>query len=116
MNLPVLECLNIKSLPHLGHSFHTFSITFSAFAHACSKSFLRVISQKSLSIFSYFTSHKATLSKSSSTSLVNLYSIIFLKYSSKKSVTVKATSVGFMNFFSNFSIYHLSIIVEIVGA
>jgi hypothetical protein len=39
-----------------------------------------------------------------------------LKYSSRKSVTVKATSVGLRYFFSNFSIYHLSIIVEIVGA
>jgi hypothetical protein len=45
-----------------------------------------------------------------------LYSIIFLKYSSKKSVTVNAISVGIRYFFSNFSIYHLSITVEIVGA
>jgi hypothetical protein len=56
------------------------------------------------------------LSKSSSTSFVNLYCIILEKYFSKKSVTIKAVSVGFKYFFSNFSIYHLSIIVEIVGA
>jgi len=45
-----------------------------------------------------------------------LYCIISLKYSSRKSVTVNAISVGFKYLLSNFSIYHLSIIVEIVGA
>jgi hypothetical protein len=116
MNLPAFECLYIKSFQHFGHSFQTFSITFSAFAQAFSNSFLRVFSQKFHNISWNLIFFSATLSKSASTSFVNLYCIISLKYFSRKSVTVKAISVGFKYFFSNFSIYHLSIIVEIVGA
>jgi hypothetical protein len=46
-NFPLFEYLYIKSFPHLGQGFQTFSTTFTAFSHAFSKSFFRELSQKS---------------------------------------------------------------------
>jgi hypothetical protein len=116
INFHDFENLYISSLSHFGQFLQTFSITFSAFSHAFSRSFFSTQFQKLSSIISYFSFQVATSSKSSSTSFVNLYSIIFAKYFSKKSVTVNATSVGHRYLLSTFSMYHLSIIVEIVGA
>jgi len=77
---------------------------------------LSVQFQKVSSISTYDCFPSEILSNSSSTALVNLYSIICGKYFSRKSVTIKAVSVGQRCLLVIFSIYPLLIIVSIVGA
>jgi hypothetical protein len=102
-NFQAFEYLYSNFSQHSGQFLQTSSITFSAFSQAFSKSFFKVFSQNSFNIFLQVFFHSAILSKSSSTFLVNLYSIISGKYFSKNSVTINAVSVGFKYLLSNFS-------------